>query len=158
VRRLLALVPAALLAGVLAGMIWNEGLREAMVRPVVALFLYAHYYVTHMPETLLWFGTLGALALPLVRLVLRRPLPGLRGRSRRARPRAVARGPVSAWAHTLTLALDGTLYRHRLRRFLRQCGAAAPEPEGREGKAAFLRAVEAELDAFGEGSDGRQPK
>jgi len=158
VRRGVALVPAVLLGGVLVGLIWHEGLREGVVRPAVALALYGHYYLAHMPQTVLWFLTLALLALPLLRLALGRRFPRLRTGHRSAPEPASDRGPVSAWAHTLTLALDGTLYRHRLRRFLRQCGAAAPEPEGREGKAAFLRAVEAELDAFGEGSDGRQPK
>ncbi len=147
-RRAVALAPVALLAGLLVGLLWHADLREALVRPAVALALYAHHYLTHMPQTVLWFLTLALLAWPLLRLALRRQGPAF-GRRARAEP-AVARGPVSAWVHTLTLALDGPLYRRRVRRYLRRHGAEAVEPEGREGRAAFLRSVQAALEALEE--------
>lgn len=138
-------------------------LQQELLRPLVVGWVWFVFYVLHLPQAAVWFAVLLLAALSLLKRL--KLLPKVALPQRHPGPRG-AKGPLSAWHQTLTLALKGKFYRKKLYLYLRDQFAdlarVSPQartaleqlkasdnpiqrPSVRDG-AAFLRALHSLLD------------
>lgn len=96
---------------------WGAWLEQTLLRPLAVAWVWFTFYVTHLPQAAVWFAMLALACLPL----LKRIKLFSRARATQQPPRwTESKGPLSAWQHTLTLAIKGQLYRKKLHLYLQE--------------------------------------
>lgn len=98
---------------VTTAVVFGQWLSDQIIKPLIVAWLWLVFYLTHLPQLAVWSVTLALLSLSVVKaFASQRPQrPTARPRRDDQRPK----GPVSHWHHTLALAMQGSLYRHKLR-------------------------------------------
>ncbi len=112
----LAIGAGTLLGTALITVFFGEWLRDELLVPLYVAWLWAVFYVTHLPQLAVWLMVLGLLAVFTLRtLPIQWPqFVSAKLDSLKERPP----GPVSTWQQTVQFSLRGPLYRKKLYRAL----------------------------------------